>query len=172
MSPRASRSTRWPAREARWEGTCFACASASQRRLSNRARLDDDPDCDGLPPLSNDQESRARPALASLSIPDALGDLARMAERVPLRVARTSCRAVFGSCGWGRCVLREQERDRVAAERSAAAGREQRVVSLAVAFSYPFADDGDRELGELRPAAGDLNVRSGIEVHGLGSAAR
>lgn len=69
-------------------------------------------------------------------------------------------------------VLGDEKRDRVAAERSAAAGRKQRLVGVAGALFQPFARHGDRVSGQRRSApfaslAGDLNVRAGAEVHVL-----
>ena len=69
-----------------------------------------------------------------------------------------------------------QERDRVAAERSAAAGWEQRLVGLAGALVEPFAQHGDGLLGQRRGALfaalpEDLDVRAGAEVHVLAAQA-
>ena len=67
-------------------------------------------------------------------------------------------------------VFGDQERDRVAAERPAAAGREQRLLWSPVALFEPFAQDGHGLAGERRGAvfaslAERLNVRAAGEVH-------
>ncbi len=74
----------------------------------------------------------------------------------------------IAGCGAG--VLGDQKRDRVVAERPAAAGWEQWLVTLAGAFGEPFAQDGDGLPGQwgcsLFPSfPEDLNVRAGAEVH-------
>ena len=50
----------------------------------------------------------------------------------------------------GAGVVGEEERDRVAAERAAAAGREQRVLGSAVALLQPLAKHGDGLAGQRR----------------------
>jgi hypothetical protein len=73
-------------------------------------------------------------------------------------------------------VVADQERDRVAAERPAAAGREQRVVWPAASFCEPLPEHGDGLAGQRRRAvfaafAEYLDVRAGGEVHVLAAEA-
>ena len=97
-------------------------------------------------------------------------------------VCRSVCGETFlfvrrrAAAAGGGGVLGDQQRDRVAAELAATAGREQWLLRLAVALGEPFAQHGDGLSGQRRGALfaalpEGLNVRAGAEVRVLAAQA-